>query len=308
MRRPVRSPTSSGASVGKRALALGGALLVVGGAALGFALTRKGGAQVSAEQSAAMAGAMGQLDGDIRAARVGAEQRAKTLAENDRIRRNVVTDAGTVADMIGKELLLEPMPNEVIELVQVPPAQRPSGLLVLPAGATGRVSTAPGPFEDLMGSKILVGHTVEIALLDEEKLAAGMKGYLTVTRLFDLAPAIQRLAASGVAGSIQVGGKSTPIGALPAGAATETKNLPTEPAAKLVVGKPQAKSATPLPIAAVGGAVAVLGLLVVLIGALSKSEPARSPPAIASVPTVESRPPVVAPDALTKLSTGGVVA
>jgi hypothetical protein len=51
--------------VGRAAALLGAVLVVAGGGALGFALTRTGGAEMTPEASAAMASAVGKLDGDI---------------------------------------------------------------------------------------------------------------------------------------------------------------------------------------------------------------------------------------------------
>ena len=100
----------------RAAVAIGAVLIVAGGGVLGFALTRKGTAEVTPEASAAMASAVGKLDGDLRVARASVEQRAKSLSEGS-VRATVGTDAATAKDQVGKELGFKPEANESIELV-----------------------------------------------------------------------------------------------------------------------------------------------------------------------------------------------
>src|SRR5688572_30498395 len=104
MRPPVRSPTNSEASVGKGPLIAGAVLLVAGGAALGYGLTRKAVGGMTPEMTSAMGGAVASLDGDIKAARASVEQRAKTLAEINTVRAAIGTDAATMKDQVGKEI------------------------------------------------------------------------------------------------------------------------------------------------------------------------------------------------------------
>src|SRR4051812_11843450 len=124
MRRPARSPTSSEASVGKGVLAAGAALLVLGGGALGYALTRKAVGGMTERQTKVMSAAVATLEGDIKTAKVSVDQRAETMGGFALVRRAVGTDPATAVDLVGKELTVKPGPGEVIELGQI---SKPAG-------------------------------------------------------------------------------------------------------------------------------------------------------------------------------------
>src|SRR5690349_14503984 len=101
MRRPARRPTSSEASVAKPALvALGAIVLVAGGAALGYGVTRKPSGGMTREQSDAMGAAVNGLDSDVKAARASVKERAATLATLQQVQAAVATDAATAKDML----------------------------------------------------------------------------------------------------------------------------------------------------------------------------------------------------------------
>jgi tRNA A-37 threonylcarbamoyl transferase component Bud32 len=294
--------------VARAAALLGAALVVAGGGALGFALTRKGSAEPTPEAIAAMASAVGRLDGDIRAARASIEPRAKTLSESSYVRAGIGSDAATVTDMVGKELAFKPEPNESIELVQVPSGGAPETLVALPEGS-GRLTAAPGPAAELSGERLLVSHTFAV-----EPSSADARGkvvaYVTARRTVDLGPAFARLRQAGVTGSFEIAGKSAAIGPLPEGAKTEVKPLPSEKDARLVMGAAPAGGGAPLPLVAGGGAAAGLGLVLIAIGVLAGRKRPPAPPAqpsIHAMPTVESRPPIDV-YAQTKLSSHGLAA
>ena len=275
----------------RAAVALGATLIVAGGGALGFALTRKVAPEITPEASAAMASAVGKLDGDIRVARASVEERAKTLSESGQVRATIGTDAATAMDMLGKELAFKPDANQPIELVQVPKGGSPELLVALPQG-TGKLTTTPGPAAELAGERLLVSHTFAVAPSDAEARTK-FTGYVTARRSVDLGPAFSLLRQSGVTGSFEIGGKAAAIGPLPEGAKTEPKPLPSERDARLVMGLAQMTAAAPLPLVAGGAGAAGLGLVLIAIGMLAGRKPAQEParPHIHSLPTVESLPP-----------------
>jgi tRNA A-37 threonylcarbamoyl transferase component Bud32 len=283
-------------------------LIVAGGGALGFALTRKAPGGVTPEASAAMASAVGKLDGDIRAARASIEPRARTLSESSYVRATIGSDAETVKDMLGKELAFKAEASESIELVQIKPGGAPEPLVALPEGS-GRLTAAAGPAAELSGEQLLVSHTFAVEPSSTDARGT-VTGYVTARRSVDLAPAFKLLREAGVTGSFEIAGKSAPIGPLPEGAKTETKPLPSEKDARLVMGLAKAPAGVPLPLVAGGAGAAALGLVLIAIGMLTgkKREPEPSAQSyIQSLPTVESRAPADA-YGQTKLSTTHPVA
>ncbi|HWO18649.1 MAG TPA: serine/threonine-protein kinase [Kofleriaceae bacterium] len=294
----------------RAAMALGAVLIVAGGGALGFALTRKAPSEMTPEASAAMASAVGKLDGDVREARASVAQRARTLSESRDIAAPIGSDESTASERIGKELTFKLEPNESIELVQVPKGGKPEPLFALPKGS-GKLTAAAGPAAELSGEQLLVSHTFSVeAGVEQYKLTH--TGFVTARRAIDLAPAFKMLRDAGVTGSFELAGKSAVLGPLPAGAKTEARSLPSEKDARLVMGLARAQGGLPLPLVAGGAGAAALGLALVLIGMLAGKKRGQSPEQAAqsyiqSMPTVESRPP---PDAYaqTKLSAAHAVA
>jgi hypothetical protein len=226
--------------VGRAAIAIGAVLIAAGGAALGFALTRKPAGRVSPEASAAMAAAKGQLDSDLRAARVSVEQRARTLAESSHVRATIGTNAETVTDMLGKELAFQPEPEESLELVQVdrrpgaPGAPvAPITLVALPAGS-GRGEAVVGTRAVLTGERLTVAATAPVTA-SIAGADAQFAGFVTARRAVDLRGALAALRAAGVTGSFELHGQAVAIAPLAAGAATEVRPLASEPGARLGV-------------------------------------------------------------------------
>jgi tRNA A-37 threonylcarbamoyl transferase component Bud32 len=278
--------------VASAAIALGAVLVVAGGGALGFAFTREGGAGMTPEASAAMASAVGKLDGDLRAARASVEPRARSLAENRDIGGPIGTNAETAMDMVGKELAIKLDANESIELVQVPRGGgAPETLIALPPG-TGRGTAVAGPAAELSGELLLVSHTFAVEPRADEFKGTHV-GYITARRQVDLGPAFAMLREAGVVGSFELGDKSAAIGPLPDGATTETKPLPSEQDARLVVAAAGPAGGVPMPLVAGGAAAAALGLVLIAIGVLAGRKQPAAPlqPTIHAMPTVESLPP-----------------
>jgi hypothetical protein len=307
MPQPVRRPTSSGGSVARTALVVGAVLLVGGGAALGYALTRKGGAGgMSPEASGAMASAISKLDGEIKAARAGVESTARAIVPVPALRNAMsVGDGPTIADMIKKnDLAFNPAANETIDFLVVR-GDKPASILVVPAGQKSWTFTSAGSHERLDGDTIVVSNTMQVAFGNEaaakaEKISAA---YVTVSKALPLSPIVTPLVQAGIVGKLEVGGATRPIGNLPAGAATETKSLDSIPGAKLVVAAPGGgKSAMPIPIVGAGAGAAALGLVMIVIGLLTGKKP-QAPSAVVPAPvyqTQESVPPALAATAFSQ--------
>ena len=256
--------------MGKGVIAAGAALLVVGGAALGFALTRHATGGLAPQKIEVMSAAVASLDGDIKAARASVDQRATTLAEVGPIRAAVATNPETAADMAGREIAFKPAKGEVIELGQNP---KPTGdsisLLVLPQGGMrSSKSGVVGGSAELQGDQLLVTKTVDVVPSDPE-VAKQLNGFVTVSQVLDLKPAIAKIEAEGLSATIEVGGNKRAIGpAAPEGSTTQTMAIPSQPGAQVTVVVPPMKGGMPIPVAAAGGGAAGLGLILLLIGML----------------------------------------
>ena len=251
----------------KGAVVAGAILVVLGGGALGYALTRKAVGGMTPEGTSAMGASVSGLDGDIKAARAAVDSRAATMAEVQVLRAAVSADAATAMDMLGKEISFKPQPGEVIELGQLPkPQGAPVSLLVLPQG--GMRSSKSGIFgssAELQGDQILITKTVEVIPADVEA-AKQLTGFVTITHLLDLKPSIDRLTAAGITGSFELAGNKRAIGTPPEGAETQTNPIPSLSGAQLIVSVPPMKGGMPVPIAAAGGGAAFLGLILLIIG------------------------------------------
>ncbi len=255
--------------MGKGALVAGAVLIVAGGAALGYGVTRKAVGGMTPDKTAAMASATASLDGDIKAARAAVDGRAKTLAEVNIVRGAVGTDAATAADLVGKELAFKPEPGEVIELGQIPKAGGdPVSLVLLPPdGMRASQSGKTGSAAELMDDKLVIMQTVEVTPSDAQ-LAETVTGFVTVSRPLDLKPAIDRLVAAGLAGKIEVGGTTKTFGNPPPDGAGEwqPQPIPSQPGAQLIAAVPPKSGGMPIPIVGAGAGVAAVGLVLLFIG------------------------------------------
>jgi hypothetical protein len=280
-------------------LAVGALLLVAGAAAAGYGITRKPSGGLTPQASEAMGSAIGQLDGDVRAARASVKERAATFASLLPVQAAVSTDAATAKDMLERgELQFSPQPGEVIELGQVR-AGTPETLLIQPEGAmhSPRAGT-PGSFVDLVGDKVVI---TEVAMVTPKESADQLAGYVMVVRPLDLEPAIDRLASAGVAGTIEAGGELRTFGSPAPSAIEQTMVVPSLPEMKLVVAVPPKTGGMPKPLVVGGGAAAALGLVLLALGLASKSRaaapahaPGTHPPAFGTAATQMSQPGMVA--------------
>jgi len=278
--------------VARALAALGAVLIVAGGGAIGYAVTREAVGGMTPAASAAMTRAASALDGDIKAARGAVRERAATLSKLQAVRAVVVTDAETAKDAFEKgELAFSPGTGEVIELGQVK-GDRAAPFLVQPPGAMSPSRNGvPGSYAELAGDQLVI---TEVAAVEpsSDAIVEGVRvrGYVMVSRPLDLAPSIANLEAAELAGRVDVGGKVRVIGNPPADGPTQVQPL-SEAGAQLVIAVPPAKRVRPMGVLGGGAGAAVLGLVLVAAGMLRKRTPAG---AVAAEP--------VSPNAPTQLS------
>ncbi|MBC7974572.1 MAG: hypothetical protein H7138_06255, partial [Myxococcales bacterium] len=220
-----------------RPIAVVGALVILsGGAAVGYAVTRKATTGMSPDQSAAMTSSIGQLDGEMRAARAAVRERASTLSSIPQVRAVIATDAATVADAVrGGELRFPTADGEILELGRNVKATNSVELLLLvPTGAMRKSHDgAVGSYVELVGEQIAITEVATVTPSDEASQAK-FAGFLSVTRPLALAPMIQPLLDAGITGQLVIGGNVAPIGAMPAGATTRDYPLGSQDGAKIV--------------------------------------------------------------------------
>src|SRR5580704_1737469 len=155
MRRPARSPTSSGANVANTTLvAAGVALLVVGGGIAGYGTTRSSTSTSGpVPDAAAMSSAIGQLDGDIKAARAYVQSSAHSISGFQSVRAALSANKETAEDNYKSGALKFDLdPGEVIEIGIIPKDKAVIPFLLQPANAM-RSSNAgkAGSYVELMG-------------------------------------------------------------------------------------------------------------------------------------------------------------
>jgi serine/threonine-protein kinase len=272
----------------------GAVVIVLGGAAIGYAVTRKGAGGMTEAQTAAMATAVAKLDGGIDAGRKVVQARASTLSVVLAVRAAVATDAKTATDQVkGGELQFSPKDGEVLELGRVVKAtSKAEVLLVQPPGAPSRAHDGiVGSYAELVDHAEQPKHLMltEVAKVDPADKADQYAGFVSVSQPLDLGPVLQLLVDAGITGKLVIGDKPVAIGAMPAGAATHEHPLGL-PGAKLIVAETAVQAAMPVPILVGGVGAAVIGLLLLVIGAMAK----RSPPdtrAFQAMPTQPTTPP-----------------
>jgi Protein kinase domain len=256
-----------------RTLAVAGAIVILGGgAAIGYAVTRKATSGMSPVQSAAMGAAVAQLDGDIKAARAAVHERATTLSTIPQVRAVIVTDAATAADAVrGGELRFPADSGEILELGRVVKGTNTVELFLLQPPGSMRKSHdgAVGSYVELVDDQIAITEVAPV-LPTEVADQARFAGFLSVTRPLALAPAIQPLIDAGITGKLVINGKAAAIGAMPADATTREHPLSSQDGAKLVAAEPPPRAILPLPILVGGVGGSVIGLLLLIIGVMGK--------------------------------------
>ena len=179
-------------------IAGGIAIVLAGGGALGFGLTRDATGGMSHQESAAVATAIGQLDGDIKAARATAHERATSIANMDTAQAAVATNYKTVQEIASTSLAFHPAAGEVIELGQMVPGSGAVVLLVEPpedqpdseafCQATQTERGKPGSYLELLGTRLIVTAVADVMPKASDR--PGLTGYVIVSRPLELAPAL----------------------------------------------------------------------------------------------------------------------
>jgi serine/threonine-protein kinase len=245
-------------------VALGAVLIVGGGAAIGYAVTREATGGMTPQATTAMTSAVGQIDGDIKAARASVMSRAATFAGVPQVKNVVVTDVATAKDMVDRgELKFDAQPGEVIEVGQLTPSGEPKTLVTFPDGAMHSSHAGhAGSYAELMGSQLAI---TDVAAVDDNK------GYVMVTRPLDLTPAIGQLVKAGITGKFQIGAQTIPVGKMADGAMVHEEPLPSQPEVKLVVAIPPMVKTMPVPVLGAGIGGVLLGLILTVAGFMKKS-------------------------------------
>jgi hypothetical protein len=281
--------------VGRGALVLGAVLIVGGGAALGFAMTKgaPAAAEMTPEQTRAMTSAIERLSADLREARASVKARVSTFVEarkelgNGLASRDPVTVTDQVYGEKGGEGKLQLKPGETFELGYVDGAtwkrlvEQPKG--TPDSGFGGKPASAA----KLMGDRVMIYEVVEV------KAETGqVTGYATLGHPKPLTPAFDALLAAGINGRFELGPDKREIGGpLPADAKTISMPLPNEPGATVIVAVPEAVAGgKPMALLAAGGAVAGLGLVLVIVGMMTGRKKTVPSGDIMSFPTVPSGP------------------
>jgi len=287
-----------------RAFAVAGAVAIIGGgAAIGYAVTRKATGGMSPVQTAAMAIAIGELDGDIKAARTAVHERASTLSEPQPVSAAIVTDAATVDELVTRGYLVA-KDGEILELGRVVMATaKVETLLLLPTGTKAMDVShdgMAGSYVDLAGAQIVI---TEVVKLVPTQQADQYAGFLSVTRSLALAPAIGPLVAAGITGKFVINGKEAAIGVMPAGAPTREQRLPSQDSVKIIAVESPPHAIMPVPILVGGVGGAVIGLLLLVIGMMGKRDPTGSSTRLFNaLPTQPTTPPAGFHNAQTQLS------
>jgi hypothetical protein len=309
--------------VGRAAAIAGAIAILVGGAAIAYAVTRKPAVGMSETQSVAMATAVGKLDSEIRARLAEVHGRATTLSELPLLRRAIATDAKTMNDLVngekGGELGLldkdkRKADNEIVEIGGVNRDTKALEMWLLQPKGAPRMSHdgVPGVYVDLVGSEITITEVAKVVPENPGEPA----GYLSITRRLALNPVIQPLSDAGIAGKLVINGFDAAIGRIPEGATTREQPLTSTTGAKLIVAEPPAHAVLPMPFLVGGIGGTIIGLLLLAIGVLGKRDAAYSraftaaqsaqlPPAMPT-PIAPATPPIAV--AATQLSHHGVTA
>ncbi|MEO8844894.1 MAG: serine/threonine-protein kinase [Kofleriaceae bacterium] len=252
-------------------VAAGLVLLAAGGGLAGFGATRKPTGGMTPEASSAMTSAIGQLDGDIRAAQADVKSATETLSTLQQVQSAVATNEASVQDMLTHgELAFSPKPGEVIELGQIVNAMQPTPLLIQPAGAIRSVHAGKsGSYVELLGDKALVTYVSTVVPKDRKE---ELSGYVMISRPLDLAPAFAKLEAAKIAGTFVLDGKTRALGTMSAKPETKEMALPSVPGAKIIVESPALTGGPQTPLIAGGGGLAGLGLIVLILGLAGKKQ------------------------------------
>lgn len=278
MPRPANLLISSGASVAKPLVAAGVVAIAAGIGLAGYGATRQPSGGMTPDASAKMSTAIGQLDGDVKAARATVKERAWTLADILQVQAAVATNEDTARDMLRTgSLKFTPQPGEIIELGQVPNGKAAVPLLIQPDDAVRSTHAgSPGSYAELVDNRIVV---TEVAKVTPKDRADELTGYVIVSRPLDLGPAIAALTSANVAGTFEINGKTKTIGTPMANAQRTAMPLRSLAGAQLVVAAPVAAGGIPVPLVAGGAGLGLLGIVLAAAGFRSRKPLATAAPA-----------------------------
>ncbi len=296
--------------MGRTFAIIGAIVIIAGGSAIGYAVTRKGAGGMSPAQTAAMAKAVGQLDGDIKAARSEIHGHASTLSGFLALRAAIATDAATVKNLVvSGDISIKD--GEIVEIGRIVKAgNQVEVLLLLPAGAMRKSHGGQfGSYAELVGDQIVITEVDEVVPTEQ---ANRYKGFLSVTRPLALGPAIRALTEAGITGKFVVGQTDLAIGRMPERAAVREQPLSPPGDAKIIAAEPPPRAVMPVPVLVGGIGAAVIGLLLLVISIMGKRDAAFSR-AFVAMPTLPSSPPPNKPEtgignAQTQLSQHSVAA
>jgi len=254
--------------VARTPLVVGMVLLVIGGAATGYALTRKATGGMTPELTKMMEDSITQLDTDIQSARAQVQARAEVLAQVGEVRASIGTDADTTKDRLGREVAFQPQSGEVLELTQAPKAGGPMQPLFMipPDGMRSSHDAAAGSYVELHGDQVLVTQVASVITSQADPAAQALTGFVTVSRPLSLAKATSGLVKAGVMGDLEIDGQKYMVGPAVPNGTTQIRPLHAVPNARFVASVAPAANGTPVGVLAAGGAGAALGLVLVLIG------------------------------------------
>lgn len=248
-------------------LAIGVVLLAGGGGLAGYGATRKATGGMTPAQSEAMGAAVAKLDGDIDKARDLVKERAETLATVQKAQAAIATNPVSAKDMLTQgELAFQPKPGEVVEVGRTgtAPGSKYEVLVIQPDGKMKSPRGGQlGAYVDLMDDAGLITY---VAGVTSQYDADKWNGFVTVTRPLDLKTYVAELTKGGVSGTLEVGTAKMTFGTPAANAETRTQALKSLPDAKLVAAVPGKSGGMNMPLAAGGGGVAVLGLVLLIMG------------------------------------------
>lgn len=279
--------------MGKGAVVVGALLIVGGGAALGFALTKSAPDEgMTAEQTAAMATMVERLSSEIREVHVAAKAKVTTFVQSRKQLGNALPsrDVETLTDLVygmkGGEGKIELAPGEMLEVGYVDGARFESLVIQPKEAKSSGVGGKPASYAKLMGDQLMVLEVVEVKADN-----GNVTGYATFGAPKSLKPVFDSLVAAGVTGRFELGSETREVGVIPAGAKTATMDLRTEPNARLVVAAPvTGEGGKPLPIIVAGAGGVLLGLIVIVIGMMGRKKASPAENDIQQWPTQPSGP------------------
>jgi len=242
-------------------------LLVAGGGAVGYALTRKATGGMTPELTRMMEESISQLDADIQSARSSVKSRAETLSQVGEVRSSIGTDADTTKERLGKEIGFKPQDGEVLTLSQQPKGGALQTLFMLPADGMQSVHAgAEGAYAELTHDMLLITQVAKVETSQSDEAAKAFTGFVTVSRPLSLQKATAGLTKEGVTGQLVVENATFQVGKPPADAVTQERPLRNLAGAKFVAMIAPAANATPTGVLAGGGGAAALGLVLVIVG------------------------------------------